>query len=220
MQYKKHSYKKNINRYVDSINKNVDNSTIFTLDGYPSMSFMPYALDKSVIAYKAFNEDKESPNYETIMHEFDHIFNRTASHYDTINAEVMEQNKGNKVNGHDELFIEKHSDNLGIKYLLFKEGIYDARGDKDITPEHIQQLREKYPKLRFLQQLNNEDAAFQINNVARLESNKDNREKAFLGIFKKLFNKENKEDNTKKLVFDPMANVKKEYNKVLGEEQC
>jgi hypothetical protein len=30
---------------------------------------------------------------------------------------------------------EKHADNWGLKYLLYKEGIYDARSDKDITKE-------------------------------------------------------------------------------------
>lgn len=45
---------------------------------------------------------------------------------------------------------------------------------------------------------------------------KDDGTKANFGIFKKLFNGENKKDNTKKLVFNPMANTKKGYNKVKG----
>ena len=45
---------------------------------------------------------------------------------------------------------------------------------------------------------------------------KDDGTKANFGIFKKLFNGENKKDDTKKLVFNPMANTKKGYNKVKG----
>jgi hypothetical protein len=43
--------------------------------------------------------------------------------------------------------------------LLYKEGIYDSRSKEDVTPEQINKLREKYPKLRQLIQMTNDEAA-------------------------------------------------------------
>ncbi len=176
--YQKYLYflkedKRKINNYVSNINDNIDKTHNFVLDGYPAQSFAQPYIGRTFTFKRPIEEDKEHPFYETQMHEIDHLFNTTAVHYDTINAEVLDQNTNTKKNHHDEYRDEKHSDNIGVKYLLFKEGIYDARSNEDVTPEQIQQLREKYPKLRFLQQLNNEEAAFQINNVAQNTSNKD-----------------------------------------------
>ena len=61
-----------------------------------------------------------------------------------------------------------------MKYLLFKEGIYDVRDNQDITIEQVQQLREKYPELRPLQQMTDEEVVFQINNVASNNSKMNN----------------------------------------------
>lgn len=176
--YRKHLYfltgdRRNINNYVNNVNQQIGKTHNFVLDGYPSMSFANPYLGRTFTYKMTLGDDKKYPFHETQMHEVDHLFNIPAVYYDTINAEVLDQNTNTKKNHHDEYNDEKHSDNIGIKYLLFKEGIYDARSDKDVTPEQIQQLREKYPKLRFLQQLNNEDAAFQINNVAQNITNEN-----------------------------------------------
>ena len=174
--YRKYLYflkedKRKINNYVGNINDNIDKTHNFVLDGYPEQSFAHPYMGRTFTYKRTIGEDEEHPFYETQMHEIDHLVNMPAVHYDTINAEVLDQNTNTKKNHHDEYRDEKHSDNIGVKHLLFKEGIYDARSNKDVTPEQIQQLREKYPKLRFLQQLNNEEAAFQINNVAQNTTN-------------------------------------------------
>lgn len=176
--YRKYLYflkedKRKINNYVDNINDNVDKTHNFVLDGYPEQSFAHPYIGRTFTFKREVGEDEKYPFYETQMHEIDHLFNTPAVHYDTINTEVLDQNTNTKKNHHDEYRDEKHSDNIGVKYLLFKEDIYDARSNKDVTPEQIQQLREKYPELRFLQQLNNEEAAFQINNVAQNTTNKN-----------------------------------------------
>lgn len=50
--------------------------------------------------------------------------------------------------------------------MLYKEGIYDSRSKEDVTPEQINKLREKYPKLRQLIQMTNDEAAWMLNHVA------------------------------------------------------
>ena len=61
---------------------------------------------------------------------------------------------------------EKLADIQGLKYLFYKEGIYDVRKNKDITTQQIQKLRKKYPKLRPFKQMNNKQIQFQLNHVA------------------------------------------------------
>jgi hypothetical protein len=65
-------------------------------------------------------------------------------------------NQNTKKNNHDEYRDEKMADLWGLRYLLYKENIYDSRSDKDITIEEIQKLRDKYPNLRPFQQMDNE----------------------------------------------------------------
>ena len=87
-------------------------------------------------------------------------------------GEILQQNQNTK-EGHDSEMDEKHADNWGLKYLLYKEGIYDARSDKDITKEQVQKLRKKYPQLRPLQQMNDDQIMFQINHVAENNAPRD-----------------------------------------------
>ena len=59
----------------------------------------------------------------------------------------------------------------GLRFLLYDEGIYDSRGTKDATPGDIQKLREKYPNLRPLEQMDNKKAAWMINHVVQNDNN-------------------------------------------------
>lgn len=79
--------------------------------------------------------------------------------------EALDQNKNTKP-GHDSKDNEKLADIQGLKYLFYKEGIYDVRKNKDITIQQIQKLRKKYPNLRPFKQMNNNQVQFQLNNVA------------------------------------------------------
>lgn len=161
-----------LNWYQREISDYADKMLNYVLDGYSEMSFSrPY--EGSTFTFKPkIKEDKELPFAFTQMHEFDHLFNDRASSYKTINFEAMEQNT-NTEEGHDSRPIEKHSDIMGLKYLLYKEGIYDARGGNDITPEQIGELRKKYPKLRPLIQMDDEKTAWMLNHVAQNTSDKD-----------------------------------------------
>lgn len=93
------------------------------------------------------------------------IFDPKSAQYEALN-----QNQNILENKHDEYSYEKHADIWGLKYLLYKEGIYDSRSDKDITIDKIKKLREKYPDLRPLQQMNDEQLMFMLNNVAMNEN--------------------------------------------------
>ena len=161
-----------LNNYQRDISNYADKMLNYVLDGYPEMSFSrPY--EGSTFTFKPrIKEDKEFPFAFAQMHEFDHLFNDTASSYKTINFEAMKQNT-NTEEGHDSRSIEKHSDIIGLKYLLYKEGIYDARGGNDITPEQIGELRKRYPELRPLIQMDDEKAAWMINHVVQNTSDKD-----------------------------------------------
>ena len=146
---------------------------VYELDEFKWRIRLNDELDNAVYYSKDFiKEDKEFPFDFVQMHELDHLFNSTASSIRTINFEAMEQNTNTK-KGHNSRPIEKHSDIIGLKYLLYKEGIYDARGGNDITPEQIGELRKKYPELRPLVQMDDEKAAWMINHVAQNTSDKD-----------------------------------------------
>ena len=88
-------------------------------------------------------------------------------------AEALEMNTNTK-KGHDSYEYEKHADNWGLKYLLYKEGIYDARENKDITVDQIKKLRQKYSELRPFKQMTDEQIQFQLNHVASINNGLNN----------------------------------------------
>lgn len=91
-------------------------------------------------------------------------------------TEALNQNT-NTLPGHNSRNQEKHADQWGLKYLLYKEGIYDSREDKDITIDQVKELRKRFPDLRPVKQMTDEQLMFQLNNVAdnsRNSTNKDN----------------------------------------------
>lgn len=161
-----YSNRKKLSEYVRDDRENKNNRTrIFALHGYPDMSFHSAA---GTFVYKSPVVDGEQwfspdfPNDFTLAHEYAHRFPQ----YYPGNEEVLQQNKNTK-EGHDSWTHEKHSDMWGLKYLLYKEGIYDSRGKKDITPKQVGELRKKYPNLRPLIQMDDEKAAWMLNNTSK-----------------------------------------------------
>ena len=103
----------------------------------------------------------------TVPHEMMHDYNYTHGGQ----AEGLNKNQ-NTAPGHDSRLNEKHSDLEALRFMLYKYGIYDSRGTKDATPEDIQKLRNKYPDIRPLKQMDNEKAAWMLNNVAQNNTKK------------------------------------------------
>ena len=108
---------------------------------------------------------------ETLAHEYAHgkaPFTLVgAASFDKYSAqgEALALNTNTKP-GHDSRQSEKHADLWGLKYLLYKEGIYDSRGAKDITIDEVKELRKRYPKLRPFTQMTDEQIVDQLNLVA------------------------------------------------------
>ena len=116
-----------------------------------------------------------------VGHEYAHgknplsMLRNTPFHKESAQTEALNQNTNTEA-GHDSHQDEKHADNWGLKYLLYKEGIYDARSNKDITIEQVKKLRKLYPNLRPFKQMTDKEIQFQINNVAYNEINEINKE--------------------------------------------
>lgn len=157
---------KGLGYYVQEDYNNRDkNQKIFALTGYPSMSF--HSPGVGTFIYKSpIREDgtqmydERFPGSFVLGHEYAHRF----PFIYRGNMEALEQNK-NTEPGHDSKYEEKQADMWGLKYLLFTEGIYDSRSNKDVTPNQVRKLRKKYPGLRPLKQMDDKKAAWMLNNV-------------------------------------------------------
>jgi hypothetical protein len=101
------------------------------------------------------------PYWDTLTHEMLHDYNFIGGGQ----GEALDQNT-NTEPGHDSQRIEKHSDLEALRFMLFKEGIYDSRGEENVTPEQVGELRKLYPKLRQFEQMTDEQAAWMLNHVA------------------------------------------------------
>ncbi len=139
---------------------------IYDLDTYTETSVMRSGNGHGAITVGTI-DGPEWPYLFALPHEIAHITNLAgfATPSGSVQAEALEQNT-NTQEGHDSRPSEKHSDIEALRYMLFKEGIYDSRGNEDATAEDIKKLREKYPKLRPLIQMDDEKAAWMINHVA------------------------------------------------------
>jgi len=139
---------------------------IYDLDNYTETSVMRSGNGHGAITVGTI-ESPEYPYLFALPHEIAHITNTAgfATPSGSAQAEALEQNI-NTQEGHDSRPSEKHSDIEALRYMLFKEGIYDSRGNEDATAEDIKKLREKYPKIRPLLQMDDEQAAWMINHVA------------------------------------------------------
>lgn len=154
---------KKINPYIYKANMYADQSKTFTIPGIPQRVIVVGTRDSNFSYY--FDDT------QAIAHEYAHgvapftAFGPKQFDSKSAQAEALDQNT-NTNSGHDSRREEKHADLWGLKYILYKEGIYDSRGEKDITEEEIQKLRDKYPNLRPLRQMDNKQLMFQLNNVA------------------------------------------------------
>lgn len=153
---------------------------IYTADMYSSQSFVrPIYGDKQRTAIIGRRYDDEFPQAFTIGHEYLHgktpfnMFGSAPFKQGSAQAEALEMNTNTK-KGHDSYEYEKYADNWGLKYLLYKEGIYDARENKDITVDQIKKLRQKYPELRPFKQMTDEQIQFQLNHVASINNGLNN----------------------------------------------
>ena len=167
------SLKENIKRYP------LSNVGVFDVDRFAEGGINIYkGSDVSGTGkplHVIINEDKPmvKDDYDywfIVPHEMMHDYNATSG------GQAVGLNKNqNTAPGHDSKIYEKHSDLEALRYMLYKYGIYDSRGTKDATPEDIQKLRDKYPDIRPLKQMDNEKAAWMINNVADNSVNKKKR---------------------------------------------
>lgn len=145
---------------------NGNTAGIFDIDTYTDLSVMRSGNGHGAITVGTI-ESPEQPYLFALPHEIAHITNTSgfATSPGSIQAEALGQNT-NTEDGHDSRPSEKHSDIEALRYMLFKEGIYDSREKEDATAEDIKKLREKYPMLRPLLQMDDEQAAWMINHVA------------------------------------------------------
>lgn len=150
------------------------NPYFYTADMYTDMSTTNthLKLPKNIIIVGRNEDfDRQFPYNFTVGHEYAHGKNPFKLNLGktfaskSAQAEALNQNTNTKP-GHNSLQAEKYADNWGLKYLLYKEGIYDARGDKDVTIDQIKKLRKLYPNLRPFKQMNDKEIQFQLNHVA------------------------------------------------------
>lgn len=156
---------------------------IFGISGYPEMSSFLYnapkapSLNRSIFLYEARpRQNDEFITEEALGHEFAHGVQPGIQ--TNAQKEVLDQNT-NTEKGHDSKYSEKHADSWGLKWLLYKEGIYDSRSDKDVTPEQIREIREKYPNLRIFKQFEGDDnkLSWYLNHIASNTNNKQSNNK-------------------------------------------
>lgn len=154
------------------------NPHIYTVDMYSNQSMVTH--NPKVRGQRSIfigRRDSEFPYQFVVGHEYLHgkapfnVFGKNPLfNPQSAQAEALKQNT-NTESGHDSQQDEKHADNWVLKYLFYKEGIYDSRSNKDITVDQVKQLRQKYPNLRPFQQMSDDQIVFQMNNVAYKNNN-------------------------------------------------
>lgn len=159
-----------------------------SLSKYPMTSYGVFDIDKfptkgvnssgygyrTIINENPIYEDKTFPYLFTLPHEMMHTYNGDNIFGPSVyggQAYGLGHNQ-NTEPGHDSQLNEKHSDLEALRFMLYEYGIYDSRGTIDATPEDIQKLRDKYPDIRPLKQMDNEKAAWMLNHVAQNNSKK------------------------------------------------
>lgn len=173
----RHPYKKffsnsdwGTRRWLNAASKT--NPYYYTYGNYGDFSaaYSSPSMDNSIITVGRI-ASRQFPYNFIEGHEFLHgktpmgMFNQIPISPKSAQYEALQQNT-NTTPGHNSRLEEKHADNWGLKYLFFKEGIYDARSQQDITLEQVRKLRERYPTLRPFKQMTDEEVQFQINHVA------------------------------------------------------
>ena len=176
-------HKEGANELRNTVNKVDKTKAIraFNLDTYSNLSFFVPNSGNAYIGnipttsrYPNVTYSFE-PTYVT-GHEVAHRYNGNLETLMGAQREALQYKINTKITGdkdiderHDNYLDEIHSDVWGLKYLLFKEGIYDSRSNKDITIEEIKKLREKYPNLRPLMQSTDEELVWRLNHIASLD---------------------------------------------------
>lgn len=185
---------RNNKEFYNGFKRNIENMDAdFIYAGRPSAnSFATSEKDKSdwrksyyVIGTEdSYNEEGNIffPAVGTESHEYYHLADPHIGNedLDTTQNRILDLNQNTSLtnnrysNEHDAKNIEKAADLAALKKLLYLEGIYDVRGEEDATPEHIQKLREKYPNLRPLLQMDNEKTSFMINHIVQNNNQNNN----------------------------------------------
>lgn len=150
--------------------KNINTNGVYEINApvYNSKNSQVGNKDVIIIGNEKGGE-YDSPEGFVLPHELIHRL--PDSKLSGAQAEALDRNQNTIINGHDELREEKYSDLQGLRFLLYDEGIYDSRSKENAKPEDIQKLREKYPQLRPLKQMNNEKAAWMINHIVQNDNN-------------------------------------------------
>ena len=158
-------------RIKNAANRDV---TIFELDSYPELSFYRPFNQRAYVGNMQRKEEIDMktnfPYTHALSHEVGHHYDDTA----LLNGqrEALDINKQYKENGHDEKYSERLADIYALKYLLYREGIYDSRGNLNVTPDQVKALRELYPNIRtFKQMQSDEDIAKMLNLIAMNSTN-------------------------------------------------
>lgn len=149
------------------IKPRIYNADIFTQQSH---AFYPHI---AIVGNTTFFKDYTEPDFAK-GHEMFHVKMPYWAEFQQNGPQlkVLERNT-NTAPGHDSEPEEKIADIWGLKYLLWKNGIYDSTSDEDAKLEHIKELRKRFPNLRPLQQMDNEELLFQINHVAYKDNDKE-----------------------------------------------
>lgn len=192
----RHPYKKFIDlgdhklgtrKLKDLVNKSIDHNSIraFNYDTYSNLSFFSPSTGNAYIGNKEIVTNYPNVTYlfdpiSVAGHEVAHKYNNHPDVTSGGQGEALLYKTKPSITGqtisdtqHDNYPNELHSDIWGLKYLLYKEGIYDSRSNKDITIEEVKQLREKYPNLRPLMQSTDEELVWRLNHIASLDNQID-----------------------------------------------
>lgn len=139
---------------------------------------------RSKSGLKKFNDASETHEYShASLPYFDwHRFGSSAMYNYYAHAGGPENDKEMDYEiydiNHDKDLGERQADKDAVRYLLYKTGIYDSRGTENVTKEQIQQLR-KWAKdnnyyIRMLEQSNDDQIVWLLNNIAKAPSKPTN----------------------------------------------
>lgn len=151
---------------LHAIEKELDKSKIFYTTEHPEYSFAkPFLHHAFVKTGWDGKGTRKLPIPFVEAHEFAH----TVPHINYVQEKLVKSNT-NAEKGHNSMSHEKHADIWGLKYLLYKEGIHDIRKGP-VTKDRVKELRKRYPEIRPLKQLNDENATWMLNHVAQNTNN-------------------------------------------------
>lgn len=113
-------------------------------------------------------------------HEADHLTKPYSGYYQFLSGEqkkLLELNTNTVTEGdpeateHDSKPSEKRADLQGMRALLYQMGLFNPSTDTEISMESIKKLREQYPDLRPVKQMDDE-TLYKLLNLVAYNSNK------------------------------------------------